>query len=357
MARRRPEPRLGPELERYHDRLATRHLAPLWQRLGSLLTREPVVTARPQLWYYDGLRDLLLESASLISAEEAERRVLILENAALPGSSAIAEPLFAGLQLVMPGEIAPSHRHTPAALRLILEGDGAYTAVDGEKLPMHVGDFIVTPSWRWHDHGHEGSGPFVWLDVLDLPMVRNACAIFFEEYPDNRYPESRPVEDSLYRFGINMRPAAGSAPAGGPSLLAYPYARTRAALEHLKTDAKWDDCHGLKMEFVDPTTGGPAIPTISTFVQLLPAGFESARYRSTESTIYCVIEGAGKAVVGDGDDREELRYAPRDIFVLPCWHTHAFVADRETVLFSASDRAAQIRLGLWREQRNVRVEK
>ncbi|HSG65705.1 MAG TPA: cupin domain-containing protein, partial [Gammaproteobacteria bacterium] len=177
MRRTRPVVRPSPALERYHDELAARHLAPLWQRLGSLLTPEPVVAARPQLWHYDGIRELLLESAALISAEEAERRVLILENVGLAGSSAITESLFAGLQLVMPGEIAPSHRHTPAALRLILEGAGAYTAVDGEKLPMRVGDFIVTPSWCWHDHGHEGSGPFVWLDVLDLPIVRNACAV------------------------------------------------------------------------------------------------------------------------------------------------------------------------------------
>ena len=340
-----------PELDRYHERIAAYHLAPLWQRLGKLLTPEPRVASKPQLWHYDGLRELLLESAGLISAEEAERRVLILENPGLPGTSAITETLFAGLQLVMPGEIAPSHRHSPAALRFILEGEGAYTAVDGEKLPMHPGDFIVTPSWSWHDHGHHGSGPFVWLDVLDLPQVRNAGAIFFEEYPDLRYPESRPPKDSFYRYGVNMIPAEHATSDTKSPLLSYPYEQTRKALEHLKQYSPLDPCHGLKMEFIDPTTGGAAIPTISTFIQLLPAGFKSAAYRSTDGTVFCVVEGTGTIKFGSGSERTEFRYAPRDIFAVPCWQTYGIAADEETVLFSASDRATQAQLGLWREQR------
>jgi gentisate 1,2-dioxygenase len=340
-----------PALDAYHERIATHHLAPLWQRLGRLLTPEPRVDSLPQRWHYDGLRDLLLESATLISAEEAERRVLILENAGLPGSSAIVESLFAGLQLVMPGEVAPSHRHSPAALRFILEGSGAYTAVDGEKLPMHPGDFIVTPSWAWHDHGHHGTGPFVWLDVLDLPTVRNTGAIFFEEYPDQRYPETRPPEDSLYRYGTNMVPLV---PRGGPRrspLLSYPYERTRDSLEHLRRHSDWDACHGLKMEFVDPTTGGAAIPTISTFIQLLPAGFATEPYRSTDGTVFCVVEGTGKIIAGSGTTTTELAYAPRDIVAMPCWQRFRIAVDEETVLFSASDRVIQQQLGLWREQR------
>jgi len=340
-----------PALDSYHERIAAQHMAPLWQRLGNLLTPEPRVASKPQLWHYDGLRDLLLESADLISAEDAERRVLILENSGLPGTSAITEMLFAGLQLVMPGEIAPSHRHSPAALRFILEGQGAYTAVNGQKLPMHPGDFIVTPSWSWHDHGHHGNGPFVWLDVLDLPTVRYTGAIFFEEYPDLRYPESRPPLDSFYRYGANMVPAEHAAGATHSPLLSYPYEQTRTALEHLKQHSEWDRCHGLKMEFIDPTTGGAAIPTISTFIQLLPKGLETAAYRSTDGTVFCVVEGTGTVMIGPESARMEFRYAPRDVFVVPCWQPHQLTADEETVLFSASDRATQMRLGVWREHR------
>ena len=190
---------------------------------------------------------LLLESAKLIDEHEAERRVLVLENPGLEGQSAITESLFAGLQLIMPGEIAPSHRHTPAALRFILESDNAYTSVDGERVYMSPGDFIVTPSWSWHDHVSESNDPVVWLDVLDLPTVRALGPRFAEHYPHGRVPE---------------RVALGSTTTGQTSPLRYPYDRVREALEQLKEHSEWDTCHGLKREYVDPTTGSPAVPTI-----------------------------------------------------------------------------------------------
>ena len=96
-----------------------------------------------------------MESGSLITAKEAVRRVLILENPAMPGSACITPSLYAGLQLILPGEVAPSHRHTQSALRFIVEGEGAYTAVDGERTIMREGDFVITPTWTWHDHGNE----------------------------------------------------------------------------------------------------------------------------------------------------------------------------------------------------------
>jgi gentisate 1,2-dioxygenase len=139
-------------------------------------------------------------------------------------------------------------------------------------------------------------------------------------------------------------------------LLRYPYERTRKALEHLKQHSALDACHGLKMEFIDPTTGGAAIPTISTFIQLLPAGFKSDAYRSTDGTIFCVVAGTGAVNFGSGPERTEFRYAPRDIFAVPCWQAHRFAADEETVLFSASDRATQTHLGLWRERRGSDTE-
>ncbi len=106
--------------------------------------------------------------------------MLILENPALRGQSAITQSLYAGLQLILPGEVAPSHRHTQSALRFIVEGSGAYTAVDGERTTMRPGDFIITPSWTWHDHGHDGTGPVIWLDGLDIPMIRFFDAGFAE---------------------------------------------------------------------------------------------------------------------------------------------------------------------------------
>ena len=156
----------------YYGRIDEYNMAPLWEVIHKLLAREPVTEATPYLWNYDSVRPSLMESADLISTEEAERRVLVLENPTMRGKSCITEALYAGLQLIMPGEIAATHRHSPAALRFIVEGSRAYTAIDGEKAYMEPGDLILTPSWVWHDHGHDGEVPVVWLDGLDIPMVR-----------------------------------------------------------------------------------------------------------------------------------------------------------------------------------------
>jgi len=323
---------------------------PLWERLSDLLPAEPQVASVPYLWDYEALRPVLLESAELIDEHEAERRVLVLENPGLEGQSAITESLFAGLQLIMPGEIAPSHRHTPAALRFILESNNAYTSVEGERVDMSPGDFIVTPSWSWHDHVSESTDPVVWLDVLDLPTVRALGPRFAEHHPENRVPERVAPGDSLFRYGMNMAPV-GSTTSGPTSPLRYPYDTAREALEKLKGHSEWDACHGLKMEYVDPTTGSSALPTISAFLTLLPQGFKAKPYRTTEGIIYCVVEGCGKVAVGRGDDQTTFDYKPKDIFAVPCWRPHAFAATEETVLFSASDRAIQTKLGIWKESR------
>jgi gentisate 1,2-dioxygenase len=347
-------PKTAPEtddLQRYYARIGARDLAPLWERLADLLPAEPRVRALPHRWNYAALRPLLLESARLIGADEAERRVLILENPALAGESAITDTLFAGLQLIMPGERAPPHRHTPAALRFILESRNAYTTVDGEVIPMAPGDFIITPSWAWHGHGHDGDEPVVWLDVLDLPAVR-ALGPRFAERAGGPAPR-RAASDSLYRYGMNMAPAARSA-GSRSSPLRYPYSRCREVLEHSRRHAEPDPCFGSKMEYIDPGTGASAMPTISAFLQLLPAGFETAAYRTTESIVYCVVEGRGRLRIQAGAGNAVYDYEPNDILAVPCWNAHAFSADEESVLFSATDKAVQTRLGLWREQRGSR---
>jgi gentisate 1,2-dioxygenase len=335
----------------YAQRVAAHGLVPLWGFFKDWFTPQPRVAALPYRWDYAALRAILMESATVISAEEAERRVLVLENPGLAGQHLVTDSLYAGLQLITPGEVAPAHRHTPVALRFIIEGSGAYTAVEGEKAYMEPGDFIVTPSWAWHDHGHEGTDPMVWLDVLDVPIIRFLGANFTERYAESQFPERAAPQDSLHRYGANMLPVDYRSGSGSSPIFSYPYARTREALERLKGHSDWDPCHGLKMQYIDPTTGGPAIPTISTFIQLLPAGFAGAEYRSTDGAVYCVAEGHGRIRVGEGDAAVVLDYAPRDVMALPCWQPYRIEAETESVLFSASDRAVQQKLGVWREQR------
>lgn len=341
------QPTRTPERDDFYRRMAPQHLTPLWEVLRGLITPEPRSAVEPAFWRYDDVRPFLLESGRVITAKEAERRVLILENPGLPGQSRITTSLYAGLQLILPGEVAPAHRHAQSALRFIVEGDGGFTAVDGEKTYMRPGDFVITPSWTWHDHGHEGAGPMVWLDGLDIPLVQALDCSFAEGYPGEAHPVTRPVGDSLARYGAGLLPVDYEPASATSPVFNYPYARTREALEQMRKTREWDPCHGLKMQYVNPATGDYAMPTIAAFMQLLPRGFGAAPYRSTDATIFSVVEGRGRTTIGE----RSFEWGPRDIFVVPAWARHWHQADEDSVIFSFSDRPVQKKLGLWREDR------
>lgn len=342
------KPETTPERAEFYDRIDPLSLAPLWERLSEIVTREPHVRARPHIWKYDALRPHLMATADLITAEEAERRVLILENPGLKGETAASDALFAGLQLIMPGEIAPTHRHSPAALRFIVEGDGAYTAINGEKAPMTVGDLILTPSLVWHDHGNTGTDPVVWLDGLDLPLVRFLGPMFAELYNGGElYPEGRPKFDNISRYGANMMPIGATFETENSPVFHYPYRETRAALLNLQKSGEIDPVHGIKMRYVNPANGGPVMPTIDCYMQLLPGGLETESFQSSAGWIYSVVEGSGKTIIGD----VTVEWGPRDVFVVPGWHPHHHEAAGDAFLFSFSDKIVQEKLGLYRERR------
>src|SRR5215831_1664327 len=171
---------VDPGLTRLSKDAAALGMKPLWERVARLA---PGTAAQPVIWRWGDTRPLLMRACKLITAKQAERRVLMLENPALRGTTFATPTLYAGLQAILPGEIAPTHRHTPNALRFIIEGEGAYTAVDGERVMMKPGDFVVTPGWAWHDHGNAGDSPVVWLDGLDIALANLFGAHFREDYP------------------------------------------------------------------------------------------------------------------------------------------------------------------------------
>jgi gentisate 1,2-dioxygenase len=343
-----PKPSIGAARQDLYLRMQKQNLAPLWEVLHDLIPAEPTTPCKPALWKYAEARPHLMEAGQLITAKEAVRRVLILENPGMRGESCITQSLYAGLQLILPGEVAPSHRHTQSALRFIVEGSGAYTAVDGERTTMHPGDFIITPSWTWHDHGHPGNDPVVWLDGLDIRIVQTFGAQFQENYAEDVQPVTRSDGASSARFGANLKPLGAVAPFGKTSpIFNYPYARSRESLAMLARDSEPDACHGWKMQFVNPLTGGHAMPTIAAFIQLMPKGLRTQPYRSTDGTVYSVVEGRGEVSIGS----EKFSFEPRDVFVAPSWTPVSFKPDTEVVLFSFSDRPAQEAMGLWREHR------
>jgi len=249
--------------QEFYGRAVTQNLAPLWRVLGAIVTDEPVTPVKATIWKYRDVRPYLIEACKIISAAEAERRVMMLENPGLPGQACITHSLFAGLQIILPGEIAPAHRHVASALRFIIEGKDAYTAVAGEKTYMLPGDFIITPSMTWHDHGNDGKGPMVWLDGLDVPIVNMMDASFRDGYPEPTHPVTRPEGAADVEFGSNMLPMDQELGSQTSPIFNYPYTRTRAALEKLRRFHKADPCHGFKMKYINPATGGWAVPTIS----------------------------------------------------------------------------------------------
>jgi len=339
-------PGLTPERVEFYRRLDTKCATPLWEVLGAIIPSEPRPGAVPALWHYDEVRPFLLEAGSLLTEAEAERRVLILENPGLRGQSRVTGSLYIGLQLILPGEIARCHRHTMSAIRFVLESTGAYTAVDGERTTMHPGDFILTPSWTYHDHGNPSDAPAVWLDGLDIPIVNLFDASFAEHYPREVHPTDIPEGDSMARYGANMLPVDYTPGKASSPIFSYPYSRSREALDALSRNGGPHPCHGIKMRFVNPATGGYPMPTIAAFMQLLPKGFTGAPYRHTDATVCVVVEGQGRTRVGE----TTYDWRPRDVFVIPSWMPVAHEAQTDAVLFSLSDRPAQQALGFWREQ-------
>lgn len=313
---------IDPDLARFSKEIGSLGLKPLWERAARLA---PGTAAQAAIWRWRDTRPLLMRACELITAKQAERRVLMLENPALTGTTFITPALFAGLQAILPGEVAPTHRHTPNALRLIVEGEGAYTAVGGERIPMRPGDFIVTPGWSWHDHGNEGPAPVVWLDGLDTAFANLFGAHFREDYPEERQTEARARRDST---------------------LSYPYERTRASLETMSRSGDADPARGWKLRYLHPGTGRDPFPTMAVFMQWLPGGFAGCDCRSTDGAVYCVVEGKGSVHIG----ATRYDFAPHDVFVVPSWEPHRFHAETDCFLFSYSDRAAQEALGFWREE-------
>jgi gentisate 1,2-dioxygenase len=206
---------------------------------------------------------------------------------------------------------------------------------------MRPGDLVITPGWTWHDHGNLGAEPVVWLDGLDTAFANMLGANFREDYPEDTQPVTRSEDAAAARHGIDLLPADYRAARGASPILSYPYEPTREALAHLARSGPPNPWHGYKMRY-----GGHPFPTMAVFMQFLPDGFAGRDYRSTESKVFCVVEGRGSAAIGE----THFDFAPHDVFVVPSWERYRVDAQGNCVLFSYSDVEAQERLGFWREQ-------
>jgi gentisate 1,2-dioxygenase len=266
-----------------------------------------------------------MRAAELVGTAQAERRVLRLTNPELSGAA--SNTLVANIQIVMPGEIARAHRHSAAALRLIIEGRGGYTVVNGERVPMYPGDLVLTPNWCWHDHANDTDAPMMWLDGLDTPLVRMLEAGFYEEYPHDRQAIGAAVNASQWH---------------------YPMSEMRAGLERLAAANAADTGEGIVLEYTNRVTGGPVMPTIACYMQLLRPGEKTQALRRVCCTNYHVVEGAGYSMVGG----ERLDWEDKDVFTVPTWTfcEHVNTGDRPAFLFSFSDAPVMKALSLYRDE-------
>ena len=308
------------ELEHYYAQLEAQHVTPAW--IGGGISIEPHGDAVPYLWRWQDLRPQAMRAAELVGTTQAERRVLRLSNPNLSGIA--SQTLVANIQIVMPGEIARAHRHSAAALRLIIEGKGGYTVVNGERVPMYPGDLVLTPNWSWHDHANDTDAPMIWLDGLDTPLVRLLEAGFYEEHRQERQELGASVNTSQWH---------------------YPMVEMRAALERL---AAADAGKEIIVEYRNRVTGGPVMPTIACHMQLLRPGEQTRARRRVCRTNYHVVEGAGCSLVGE----ERLDWGDKDVFTVPTWTfcEHVNSGDRPAFLFSFSDAPVMQALSLYREE-------
>ena len=302
-------------LDQLFTEAATKDAEPLWTQMEAMVPPHPEPKAVPHLWRYAEMRPLLERSGRLVGTKDAERRVFMLVNPALKAPQT-TDTLYAGLQLILPGEIARAHRHVAFALRFIIEGDGAFTAVGGEKVTMSRGDVILTPQWEFHDHGHEGTTPMIWLDGLDLPVYTFFPANFAQPYIEERYP---------------------SEPASAESHLRYPWADMQARLEA-------DDGPYAFAEYVHRQTGGPLSRTIGAAAERIAGGASSPTRRETAGVVYHVYKGRGVTTVGN----ELLEWEKGDTFCIPSWMPYRHEAAKSTYLFRYDDRPVLEAIGAYR---------
>jgi gentisate 1,2-dioxygenase len=330
----------------YYDKINKFNLAPLWEVLKGLVTPEPKSQMVAAIWKFDDVEKLMIEAGDVITAEEAERRVLVLENPGDPGNSRITNSLFAGVQLIMPGEIADAHQHVASAIRFVLKGKGAYTAVEGEKSGMEHGDFIITANWAPHDHGNPGKEPVMWLDVLDMPTINHFQTSFANHFGEKMQNVNHEDGDSFERYATGVLPDGKLATTNRTPVINYPYAKMKPILERLKKTGDIDKRHGARVRYANPVTGGAVLPTMGAWLSLLPKGFKGEPYRSTDGTVFAVAEGKGTTVI----DGKPFDWKVNDVFVAPPWKRYEHkVGSEDAVLFSISDRPAQEALGIWRE--------
>jgi len=312
-----------------------------------LFTRTPHSSMVATHWKADDLQSFLSEIGQVLNlAPGGDRRTLRLANAGLEYGT--TPTFWASIQYINPGEVATAHRHTPDAFRFVMQGEGCSSTMDGQRYSFNEGDLVLTPSWMFHDHVHEGTEPMVWLDVLDVSLMRKLVNVFFDPYEADVQPIDEYPETSLRSFGSGiMRPVGDPPQMRQNPLLVYSQGQVEQAIE-LARGLKPDPCDDVILEYQNPVNGASALPSMSMKSQLVRAGFEGAFHRHSGSKVYYVISGSGTTIVGD----QRFDWGRGDFFSIPPWatHRHLGAADSDARLFRVDDSPLFRYLNVYREE-------
>ncbi len=315
-------------LEELYGKLEKVGMGPGWNKPTPSLWPAPRKTLVPAHWKYELARGALDAAGRLINTSLAERRNLILFNPAEGNTYATVRTLVAAYQMIMPGEWARVHRHTPNALRLILDAEpGTYTEVDGVNIAMEPGDVLLTPNWSTHGHGNRGSACAYWLDFLDAPLVQLLEPMFFEV-----------VEDDNKQATMDV---SGSPPpqVTTDSPFVFTFRDTLRSLGEAEPEPAGP--FGTQIQL-----GRPALATTALYMMRLQPGVHTAPYRTTANNIYAVVQGEGISIV----DGERFEWRRGDVIAAPAWRPHWHQATRDAILFRVTDEPVMQRFGWWREE-------
>ena len=338
-------------MEAFYKQIQAKHLDALWRTGGGGTGTEADVRApyAPCHWPWSDIEPLVRRAGELVQpSHEDQRRALTLNNPSVQPRPAATHTVSGAIQMVLPGEIAPSHRHTMAAIRFVMRGKGAVTFVNGEGCTMNPGDLILTPGWTWHGHINQTEGPMIWMDSLDVPLVTLLKQGLYEDYQDQLFPATKPVDDSLHRFGAgHMRPVWSQREGPVSPLLSFPWEQTERALHDLARidSSPFDD---VAFEYTNPMTGGHVLPTLGCWIQMLRPGIHTQAHRHSTVSLYHAFRGRGSTVV----DGVQIDWEEGDFFSIPpyAWHEHRNTSSEdEAVLFSTNDIPALEALNLYRE--------
>ena len=306
------------------------------------------ISAKPHIWKYRDVWPLLKRSGELIDMYQSERRSLIMVNPALRPTIATVTTMFAAYRINLPNEKAPAHRHSPNAIRFGLTGSTNFTGVEGEDITFGPGDLVLTPHDTWHNHANGGDADAINLSVLDMPLANVLNATYFDhDYSEEEAGNAVRREFQTARFatdyskriygrgGLMPRTVSHVRGTGNSSpMFVYRWEATRALLEDLR-EQDGDPYDGIRIEYVDPVSGGPVYRTMSFSVMLIRPGERLLASRQNANRIFTVFEGTGQSTVGD----EQFNWEAFDTFCVPGgeWCGHVNSSNRDAMLLISSD--------------------